>query len=155
LVNNLNLTVTKGASVWKGNVYSGTQSATGGSYDALNVEESVLLSAPATGVYTVRIDAPTVPVGPQPFGLAITGGVGNGAGTLAMDRSEYGSSSTVNLQIIDTNASGPLTVHLSSPTDPTGEDATLNGSNGVFTGSLALTPALTNTGDGLLSVSNG
>ena len=155
LVNNLNLTVSKGANVYKGNVWVSGQSAQGGSYDVLNVEEAVKINFPLKGVWTVRIEAPTVPMGPQPFGLVITGGVGNGAGTIAMDRAEYGSSSTVQLQIIDTNAGGPINVLVTSPTEPAGETVSLTGADGVFNGSLTLAPTLATAANGVLSVSNG
>jgi len=155
LVNNLNLTVSKGANVYKGNYYVSGQSAQGGSYDALNVEEAVRLNFPSKGIWTVRIDAPSVPMGPQPFALVITGGVGNGAGTLAMDRAEYGSASTVQLQLIDTDAVGPIDVAVTSPTEPGGETVSLTGGNGVFTGTLTLAPTLPSAANGVLSVSNG
>ena len=74
LQNNLDLTVTApGGTVYKGNVMSGGQSVTGGSYDARNVEEVVRLNSPPVGAYTVRIDGTTVPHSPQPFALVSTG----------------------------------------------------------------------------------
>ena len=85
LVNNLNLTVTNGVLTYRGNVYSAGFSATGGSYDNVNVEEAVLVRFPAPGVWTVRVQGASVPAGPQPFALAITGGVGINAGMLALD----------------------------------------------------------------------
>lgn len=45
LVNNLDLTVTAGGTVYKGNVFSGGTSTTGGSYDTLNNVENVFLPA--------------------------------------------------------------------------------------------------------------
>jgi hypothetical protein len=72
--NNLDLTVTApGGSVYKGSVFSGGQSTTGGSYDARNVEEVVRLASPAVGTYTVQVAGTTVPHAPQPFALAMTG----------------------------------------------------------------------------------
>jgi hypothetical protein len=72
--NNLDLTVTApGGTAYKGNVFSGGQSATGGSYDARNVEEVVRLASPAVGTYTVQVAGTTVPHAPQPFALAMTG----------------------------------------------------------------------------------
>lgn len=155
LVNNLNLTVSKGASVWKGNVYSGGASVTGGVYDSLNVEENIRILAPGTGLFTIRVDAPNVPIGPQPFALCITGGVGNGAGALALDRATYGSADTLEVQVIDTNAVPPVTVSVASGTESTPETLTLSGGNGIYTGTLALSSALATNGDNLLSVSNG
>jgi hypothetical protein len=156
LVNNLNLTVSKGAMVYKGSVYSGGVSVTGGVYDSLNVEENVLVAAPSTGIWTVRVSAPSVPIGPQPFALVMTGGVGNGAGALALDRGEYGSSSIVELEVIDSNA-GPTSVDVSvtSSTEGTPETVTLTGGSGVFHGTLALSPLLSSPNDGTLTVSNG
>lgn len=155
LVNNLDLTVTKGATVYKGNVYTGGVSVTGGSRDTLNVEESVLVASPATGLWTVRVAAPAVPIGPQPFALVLTGGVGNGAGALALDRAEYGSSSTVEIEVIDTNAGATVAVSVASGTESTPETVTIAGANGVYHGTLALSPLISAGGDGTLTVSNG
>jgi hypothetical protein len=154
IVNNLNLTVSNGATVYKGSVFSAGNSTTGGVYDSLNVEENVRVAAPATGVWTVRVSAPAVPMGPQPFALCVTGGVGNGAGALALDRAEYGSASTIEIQVIDTDATDPVEVSVVSPTEGT-ETVTLTGANGVWTGTLPLTPASPVAADGALSVSNG
>ncbi|HYM81974.1 MAG TPA: FlgD immunoglobulin-like domain containing protein, partial [Candidatus Limnocylindria bacterium] len=157
LVNNLDLTVTKGADVYRGNVYGvGTGlSVTGGAYDNLNVEEGVRISAPATGIWTVRVAAPVVPFDPQAFGLVLTGGIGDAAGALALDRGQYGSTSVVELQVIDTNAGPTVSVDVTSTTEGTAETVVLTGGNGVFTGTLPLTPAEVTTGNGVLSVSHG
>ncbi len=156
LVNNLDLYVKNGALSYKGNVMNGGVSVTGGAADSLNVEEECVVNAPALGVWTVRIAAPRVPIGPQPFGLVVTGGVGQAAGELALDRAEYGSTSTVQLRVVDTNA-GPssVNVNVASTTEPAGEAVTLTGANGVFTGSLPLTPAAVVAANGVLSVSSG
>ena len=72
--NNLDMTVTApGGTAYKGNIFSGGQSFSGGSYDSKNVEETVRLSSPPTGSYTVQVSGTTVPHGPQPFALVITG----------------------------------------------------------------------------------
>ncbi|MGH7644633.1 MAG: S8 family serine peptidase, partial [Gemmatimonadales bacterium] len=110
LVNNLNLTVTNGVLTYRGNVYVGGFGVTGGSYDVLNVEEAVLVRFPAVGVWTIRVEGANVPAGPQPFGLAISGGVGVTAGALALDRASYGSSSLVEVQVTDTDAGGSINV---------------------------------------------
>jgi hypothetical protein len=155
LVNNLDLTVTNGAQTYKGNVFSGGVSITGGSADNLNVEEEVLVNTPSLGLYTIRVAAPAVPIGPQPFGLCVTGGVGQNAGVLALDRAVYGSASTMELQVTDTNAGGSVNVTVASTTEPTGETVTLTGANGVLTGTLPLTPAGVTPANGALSVSSG
>ena len=74
LVNDLDLTVISPTGVgYKGNVYSGGRSRTGGAYDTLNVEECVRIETPATGQWIILVQGRNVPVGPQPFGLAATG----------------------------------------------------------------------------------
>lgn len=76
-INNLNLTVTSPSSaVYRGNVFTGGQSSTGGSYDLVNNTEQVLINTPEMGTYTVRIDAATVNTpGPQGFALVATGDI--------------------------------------------------------------------------------
>lgn len=155
LVNDLNLTVTNGANTYRGNNYSGGFSITGGTFDNRNVEEGVRVSAPALGIWTVRITGLAVPQGPQPFGLAITGGIGDQAGALALDRGSYGSTGTVELQVIDNNAVGSVLVDVASTTETTPEVVTLTGGNGVFTGTIALTPNGVTNGNSVLSVSHG
>ena len=57
LVNNLDLTVTAGANTYKGNVFSGAFSTTGGAADGTNNVESVFLPAGAATNFTVTITA--------------------------------------------------------------------------------------------------
>jgi Subtilase family/FlgD Ig-like domain len=155
IVNNLDLTVTNGTLTYRGNVMTNGVSQTGGSADLLNVEEETQISVPSAGLWRIRIDAPSVPIGPQPFGLCVTGGIGNDAGVLALDRASYGSGSTVGLRVTDTNAGGSVTVSVSSPSESAGESVILTGSNGVYTGSIPLSPFSGASGDGTLHVSNG
>lgn len=56
LVNNLNLTVVNGANTYKGNVFSGGWSVTGGTADALNNIENVYIQS-ASGSVQITIDA--------------------------------------------------------------------------------------------------
>jgi len=78
LQNNLDLTVTSPTSdVYKGNVFSGGHSVTGGFYDDRNVEEVVRLNNPPTGTYTVEVSGTSVPHAPQPFALVFTGSFAN------------------------------------------------------------------------------
>jgi hypothetical protein len=58
--NNLDLTVAIGANTYKGNVFSGATSTTGGSADAMNNVESVFLPAGTSGAYTVTITAANI-----------------------------------------------------------------------------------------------
>jgi hypothetical protein len=155
LVNDLDLTVTDPLSnTYKGNVFTNRKSTLGGSRDSINVEEGVRVPSPGNGLWTIRISAKAVPIGPQPFALVVTGGLASGGGTLAMDRTLYGTSGNVLLQVTDPDASGPVTVNVSSSSEGTPEAVSLSGSNGVFNGSIALSNAQP-TPDGVLQVSDG
>ncbi|HET9300927.1 MAG TPA: S8 family serine peptidase, partial [Candidatus Polarisedimenticolaceae bacterium] len=82
LVNNLDLEVVDpSGNVYRGNVFSGGQSALGGSADLLNNVEVVFLTAPAAGTWTLRVKATSVPGTPsepasdrQGYGLVATFG---------------------------------------------------------------------------------
>lgn len=119
-INNLNLEVTApGAVLYRGNVFSGGQSTTGGSADAVNNVEQVLLNTPAVGSYTVQVKAPTVnTVGPQGFALVVTGAVSSGppAPTISSIDPNSGDAGTVVAisELLGTNfqLSGTTTVKL-------------------------------------------
>lgn len=59
-VNNLDLTVTAGGTTYKGNVFSGQYSTSGGSADAMNNVESVFLAAGTSGSFTVTVTAANI-----------------------------------------------------------------------------------------------
>ncbi len=74
IVNDLNLLVVSPTGIeYKGNVWSGGQSQTGGNYDSLNVEECFRLNSPELGTWTIKVYARNIPQGPQPFALAAIG----------------------------------------------------------------------------------
>lgn len=57
-VNNLDLRVTSaGGTIWRGNVFSGGWSTTGGAYDTLNNVENVFIQTPSSSSYTIRVTA--------------------------------------------------------------------------------------------------
>ncbi|MGA2748288.1 MAG: S8 family serine peptidase [Verrucomicrobiota bacterium] len=58
--NDLDLTVTVAGKTYKGNVFSGAYSTTGGTADAVNNVESVFLPAGVSGPYTVTISATSI-----------------------------------------------------------------------------------------------
>jgi hypothetical protein len=155
IVNDLDLIVTHDNSTYRGNYLLNYVSAAGGTRDSLNVEELVRLATPGAGLWTIRVEGRRVLQGPQPFALCITGGVGGPAGAIALDRFQYGLSDTVEIEVIDTNASAPITAQVSSSTEPWTENVTLTGANGVFHGSIPIAPALIQMGDGLVAVSSG
>ncbi|HEV8479885.1 MAG TPA: S8 family serine peptidase, partial [Candidatus Eisenbacteria bacterium] len=157
IVNDLDLKVMHGATTYYGNYMFNNVSLTGANAtrDSINVEEGVRVPSPGAGPWTVRIEAHRVLVGPQPFALVVTGGVGQEAGSIALDRFDYALGDTVGVEVLDGNAASPLTVTASSPTDPWGESVTLTGSNGVFHGTLVIAPSIPNPSDHVLAVSSG
>ncbi|HEU4412096.1 MAG TPA: S8 family serine peptidase [Polyangiaceae bacterium] len=80
LNNDLDLVVTGPTGTFRGNVFSGGASVAGGSADRKNNLEQVLINAPASGTYTVTVNAFNVPSGAQPFALVVTGNVTAGGG---------------------------------------------------------------------------
>ena len=74
LVNDLDLTVSGPNGTFRGNVFSGGWSATGGSADRRNNVENVYLQNPIAGTYTVTVNGFNIPNGPQKFALAVDGG---------------------------------------------------------------------------------
>jgi hypothetical protein len=74
LVNDLDLTVAGPAGTFKGNVFSGGWSATGGSADRRNNVENVYVQLPGAGTYTITINGFNIPNGPQKFALVVDGG---------------------------------------------------------------------------------
>lgn len=77
LVNDLDLTVTSpSGTVYRGNVFSGGWSQTGGSADRTNNVENVYVQSAASGTWTVEVMGYNVPNGPQPFALVVDGAAG-------------------------------------------------------------------------------
>jgi hypothetical protein len=65
LVNNLDLEVLDPANtVYRGNVFAGGHSVTGGAADLINTVEEVFLPAPVSGTWTLRVKASAVPGAP-------------------------------------------------------------------------------------------
>jgi subtilisin family serine protease len=82
-INNIDLEVQTQAGppgqVYYGNAFAGGQSITqaqGGTPDAINSVEQVLINSPAApATWVIRVRAVNVPMGPQGFALVVTGGV--------------------------------------------------------------------------------
>lgn len=73
-VNNLDLDATPlGGPTYLGNIFVNGVSANGGTPDAINNLEQVLFNAPQPGAWLIRVQAPAVNVGPQGFGLVVSG----------------------------------------------------------------------------------
>ena len=60
LVNNLNLSVDQNGTLYKGNVFSGSASVSGGNADNLNNAEGVFINAGASGPMTINISAANI-----------------------------------------------------------------------------------------------
>jgi hypothetical protein len=74
LVNDLDLVVTApNGTQYKGNVFNGGWSQTGGSADRINNVENVYIQSASAGTWTVRVSGYNVPNGPQPFALVVDG----------------------------------------------------------------------------------
>lgn len=74
VINNLDLTVdAPGGMVYKGNVFSGGQSTTGGVSDAKNNVERVVLNVPDSGFYSITVHGTAVNQGTQGYALVVTG----------------------------------------------------------------------------------
>ncbi len=79
LVNNLDLTVTgPGGVTYRGNVFGGGWSQTGGSADTRNNVENVYVQSAGAGTWTVTVNGTNIPNGPQPFALVVDGTSGAG-----------------------------------------------------------------------------
>jgi hypothetical protein len=154
LVNDLDLTVRRGGTTYRGNVYSGGVSTTGGTRDSLNVEECVLVNGPPAGVWEIEVAAASVPFGPQPFALVVTGALDPGAASLSFGAGSYGGDDTLSLRMEDADASAPI-VTIRSDTESEPESLALAGSGGTFAGALPTARTEPVHGDGFLSVSHG
>jgi hypothetical protein len=153
LVNDLDLIVTgPSGTVWRGNVFSGGRSVAGGTADRRNNLEQVLLPHPAKGTYTVTVRSATVPEGPQPYALVVTGDVeGDGGNTLFFDDFEKDRGWTVNPDGHDTARSGRWERGHPEPTRSQGRKqlgGTVSGTNVLVTGRLAGSSAAANDVDG-------
>lgn len=83
LINNLDLEVVgPGGTLYKGNVFTGGISTSGGAADILNTVEQVRLTTPVAGSYTLRVKATAVPgngrveTDKQGYALVVSGGFG-------------------------------------------------------------------------------
>ncbi len=79
-INDINLElVSPSGAIFRGNVFSGGSSVTGGSFDAINSTEQVHVNNPQTGAWRARIIGAAVNQQTQGYGLVISGDVSAGA----------------------------------------------------------------------------
>ncbi len=150
LNNDLDLIVTgPTGTVWRGNVFSGGVSATGGTADRRNPLEQVLLASPAAGSYTVTVRSFNVPNGPQPFALVVTGNAVEGTPppppvTVFFDNFETVTGWTTNPSGTDNATTGQWERGDPETTTSNGTKqlgTTVSGVNDLVTGRLAGTSA--------------
>lgn len=117
--NNLDLTVTVGGSTYKGNVFSGSNSITGGTNDVKNNLENVFIPAGVSGPFTVTVTAANIN----------SDGVPNEAPTLDQDYALviYNASETPvpSIQGAGYSVTGESCVNANGVVDP-GETVTVN-----------------------------
>ncbi|MDO9537857.1 MAG: S8 family serine peptidase, partial [Thermoplasmata archaeon] len=166
LMNDLDLTVIgPTGTVYYGNNYGATSresdSTNPAGYDHINPVECALLLTPGAGTYTIRVNAITVPKGPQPFALVVAANFDDGYGWVRTDKMVYKPGDTLTAEVQDTNvgAAGTVdtvTVQMTSSTGDV-ETRTLTETAAAsyrFTGTTdvdALTPV---SGNGNISIEN-
>ncbi len=159
LVNDLDLEVTApDGRVYRGNnfaPFAQGQSLAGGTFDATNVEEAVILRNAMAGDWTVRIIGSNVPVGPQPFALVATGNLDPSYGRVLLDRDTYSEADTIHITVDDSGATSAV-VHVRSGIEPLGENVSLthSGPDELWRGTIG-TAFGTATPDGVLQVREG
>jgi hypothetical protein len=153
LNNDLDLTVSGPSGTFLGNVFSGSQSVTGGAADRRNNVEQVTLNAPVAGTYTITVRAFNVPSSAQPFALVVSGGLTTGTPPQVVfsDDFEIDRGWTVNPAGTDTATTGPwarANPEGTSSGGPKQLDVTTSGSFNLVTGPLAGAAAGDNDIDG-------
>ncbi len=128
LVNDLHLIVTSPGGVeYRGNVFSGGWSVTGGASDTVNNVENVYIQSAETGTWSFHIAGAAVPQGPQPFALVVEGAFADGPTATATTVPPVGGPNRLYLPVaLDMGQSGPPppppsmtpTSPSSSPTPP-------------------------------------
>jgi hypothetical protein len=119
LVNNLNLVVTApGGTTYRGNVFSGGWSTTGGSADTVNNVENVYVQSAAVGTWTVTVQGGNVPNGPQPFALVIDADASVGPTPTPTPTNTPGPTSTPTTTPTPTNTPGPTNTPTPTNTPP-------------------------------------
>jgi subtilisin-like proprotein convertase family protein len=118
-VNNLDLEVTVGGQTYKGNVFNGASSATGGAADTRNNAESVFIPAGVSGPFTVTVTAANI----------AGDGVPNSGGALDQDFALVISNASLSPQAVVATAGSSIAVEScvtgNSAIDP-GETVTVN-----------------------------
>jgi hypothetical protein len=162
LVNNLDLTVIDPTgTVYYGNNYGETSrqsdSANPAGYDNLNPVECVLVKTPTLGEWTIRVNAVSIPKGPQPYAVVVAANFDDGYGWVRADKMVYKPADVMTITVEDTNvATGSLSVQITSSTgDVETKTLTEVATNArKFTGTITLTANTPISGNNLVSIQN-
>ncbi|HEX4645776.1 MAG TPA: S8 family serine peptidase, partial [Verrucomicrobiae bacterium] len=142
--NDLDLTVTVNGNTYKGNVFSGAYSATGGSADAVNNVESVFLPAGVSGSFVVTVTAANInsdgvpgnaTFTDQDFALVVYNAQATGGASIILGTpSLIGESNIPTNGIVDPGETVTFSIPLQNGggKDSTNLVATLLATNGVF-----------------------
>ena len=129
-----------------------------------NVEGVLVLSGLMPGLWTVVVSGYSVPYGPQPFALAMTGGIVTEYGIVSLDSENYQSSAVVSVTVVDVGLNNdPMsvetcTVDMTSTTELSTETVSLTetgADSAIFIGAIGLDNSAVPAPDGLLQVQNG
>jgi hypothetical protein len=126
-VNNLDMRVISpdGTQTFRGNVFAGGVSVTGGAADTINNVEQVLVNTPALGEWQIIVDAPGVNVGAPGQGYAVVARASRAplepdiqiAGPVSFENTCAGSTATEMLNVCNTGT-GDLEVSAITSTNP-------------------------------------
>lgn len=160
-INNLHLEVVApdGSTTYRGNVFTGGVSTTGGTADNINNVEIVYLPTPAVGNYEIKVIGQTVNAlySPQAYSLAANGALAPGErGAVALSANAYACGTTAGITVIDGN--GPVGSVNVTVTSPLGDSETVlltEGSSHVYTGTLPVASGPASVGNGTLEGSDG
>ncbi|MCE5228041.1 S8 family serine peptidase [bacterium] len=170
LVNDLDLSVTDGTTIWKGNVFTNGRSTEGGEADRVNNVECVFIPNPTPSVYTIMVKSASLNgdalpgVGgaiEQDFALIVTNGADQTpVGRASFDKAIYACSDPIQISVSDSDlkGAGTTTVDVSSQLTGDTETIVLNEvptRTGIMRGTLSCNSEDPTAGDGVLSVRDG
>lgn len=160
MINNLDLEVqSPSGSIYRGNVFSGGVSTTGGTADINNNVEMVLVNSPEVGAWTVRVIGTTVNAlySPLPYSAVAAANIVPGnRGALGLGASTYSCSGLAALTLIDGNGPvGSASVTLSSTSGDTQAFTLTETSTSVYSGNAQLGSGAPVAADGILQVAHG
>lgn len=169
LVNDLDLSLSLGGITWLGNVFENGESVPGGTPDRLNPTESIYVSTPTPGIYTIRVSAHLVAADALPlsggsleqdFALVVSNAAEQGpAGIIGWDRALYPCSGLARVFVSDTHlrGAGSVNVELRSLLTTDVESLTLTetpAGGGILWGTIQLGAGGGNPGNGRLETAH-